>query len=237
MPRPLILLNADVETEGPLNILRTRLPAAYGDAVAESGGLPLAVSPTLPPGALREAVARADGVLFIGGADYPPAWYGEPAHPETREVHATRAAADRVLAEAALARRVPVFGICGGHQLLVLACGGRLIQHLPQAAAHTGNQRHAVAIRGGRILRDIFGEGRIDVNSYHHQAARPEAAGAGLIATARADDGTIEALEGSDPARFLLGVQWHPERMEEAHRRMLFGAFVRACAGERQSVR
>ncbi len=139
MPRPLILLNADVEPEGSRNTLRMRLPAAYGDAVAESGGLPLAVSSTLPPEALREAVARADGVLFIGGEDYPPAWFDEAKHPETRELHPVRAAADRVLAETALARRLPVFGICGGHQLLALACGGRLIQHLPQAAAHTDN--------------------------------------------------------------------------------------------------
>ncbi len=67
------------------------------------------------------------------------------------------------------------------------------------------------------------------MNSYHHQAASPEGTGAGLAVTARADDGTIEAFEGTAPTRFLLGVQWHPERMEEAHRRKLFGAFVRAC--------
>jgi putative glutamine amidotransferase len=229
MPRPLILLNADVEPEAPYDSLRVRLPAAYGDAVAESGGLPVVVSPTSPPAALRAAVAHADGVLFIGGRDYPPAWFGEPPHPETRELSPVRATADRILAEAALARPIPVFGVCGGHQLLVLACGGRLIQHLPQAAAHAGNRRHDITIRGGRILQEIFGAARIEVNSYHHQAACAEAWGGGLLVTARADDGVIEGVEGADPARFLLGVQWHPERMEEPHRRRIFGAFVEAC--------
>lgn len=233
MTPPLILLNSDVEPEGMHASLRVRLPAAYGDAVAEAGGVPLAVSPTLTPEVLRDAVARADGVLFIGGRDYPPAWFGEAPHPETNELHPARAAADRVLAEEALKRGIPVLAICGGHQLLTLACHGKLIQHLPQAAAHTNNQRHMVTIRGGRILRAIFGEGCLEVNSYHHQATSPQAIGEGLVVTALADDGTVEGLEGTGPARFLLGVQWHPERMEETHRRKMFGTFVEACAGNR----
>lgn len=229
MSRPIILLNSDVEPEGRLNSLRVRLPAAYVDAVADMGGLPVVVSPTLPPELLREQVARADGVLWIGGADYPPAWYGEAPQPETKEMHPVRAAADRILAQAALARQMPILAICGGHQLLNLACGGKLVQHLPQAAAHVGDTRHRVTIRGGRILRGLFGEGSIEVNSFHHQAVRPDAIGAGLVVTACADDGTVEALEGADPGRFVLGVQWHPERYEEGHRRKIFEAFVRAA--------
>ncbi|MFZ4396605.1 MAG: gamma-glutamyl-gamma-aminobutyrate hydrolase family protein [Kiritimatiellia bacterium] len=232
MARPVILLNGDVESEGLHATLRIRLPAAYVDAVAAAGGLPVVVSPTLPLELLREHVARCDGVLFIGGADYPPAWYGEAALAETKELHPVRAAADRELARAVLACDKPVLAICGGHQLLNLACGGKLIQHLPQAAAHVGNQRHGVTIRSGRRLRKIFGEGRIEVNSWHHQAADPQAIGQGLVVTARADDGTIEALEGMDPGRFLLGVQWHPERhADPEHRRKLFEAFVAAAAG------
>ena len=231
MPRPMILVNADVEAEGKFNSLRVRLPASYVDAVAESGGMPVVVSPTLPPELLREEVARCDGVLFIGGLDYPPSWFGETPHPETKEMHPVRAAADRILTEAALTRGLPILAICGGHQLLALACGGKLVQHLPQADAHINNQQHHVIIRGGRILRELFGEGRIEVNSYHHQAASPDAVGTGLVVTALADDGTIEGLEGADPQRFVLGVQWHPERMEEAHRRQIFEAFVRAAGG------
>jgi len=231
MTRPMIGVNSDVEAEGARGTLRIRLPAAYVDAVADGGGLPQVVSPTLPVDLLQEQVARCDGFLFIGGADYPAAWSGDAPHPETREMHPVRAAADRVLMQCALREGLPILAICGGHQLLNLVCGGALIQHLPQAEAHVGDTTHSVNICGGRLLREIFGEERIGVNSWHHQAVRPDAIGAGLVVTARTDDGIVEALEGTDPGRFLLGVQWHPERMEEAHRRKLFEAFVGACAG------
>ncbi|MEI8241948.1 MAG: gamma-glutamyl-gamma-aminobutyrate hydrolase family protein [bacterium] len=234
MSRPVILVNSDVDAEGPHGTRRVRLPAAYVDAVAAAGGLPVVVSPTLAPELLRQHLARCDGALFIGGQDYPPAWYGEAPQAETRELHPVRAAADRELARAALAGSKPILGICGGHQLLNIACGGRLVQHLPQADAHLGDRRHAVTIGGGRILRALFGEARVEVNSLHHQAAHPDAIGAGLVVTARADDGTIEALEGTDPRRFILGVQWHPERDADLDlRRKIFEAFVQAAAAHR----
>jgi len=230
MDHPLILVNSDVEPRSEPGARRIVLPATYVDAVAAAGGLPLVVPATLPPDRLRAAAARCDGALFIGGADYPPSWYGEAPQAELRPLHDVRAAADRVLAEAVLARDIPLLAICGGHQLLNLACGGRLIQHLPQAAAHAGPACHTVEIRGGRILRALFGEGRIDVNSSHHQAADPDGIGRGLVVTARAEDGTVEALEGTDPRRFVLGVQWHPERhADPEHRNRLFGAFVAAA--------
>ncbi len=233
MARPVILINSDVEPEGQRGTLRVRLPAAYVDAVAVAGGLPVIVSPTLAPELLRVHLARCDGVLFIGGQDYPPAWYGEAPHPETKELHPVRAAADRELARAALASDVPILAICGGQQLLNLTCSGKVVQHLPHAETHTGDKLHPVTIRGGRILRELFGEGRTEVNSYHHQAAHPDAIGKGLVVTALADDGTVEALEGTDPQRFVLGVQWHPERHYDLeHRKKIFEAFMRACAGE-----
>jgi len=230
--RPTILVNCDVEMDAVRNRQRLSLLAAYVDVVAEAGGRPVIVSPTLPLELLREQVDCCDGALFVGSAqDYPPAWYGEAPRPETQAMNPPRADADRELARTALARGLPVLGICGGHQLLNLACGGRLIQHLPQAAAHTGGKSHPIAIRGGRILRELFGEGRIEVNSWHHQAVPPDGLGQGLVATAFADDGTIEALEGTAPSRFLLGVQWHPERSPDPeHRRQLLGALIRAAA-------
>ena len=125
----------------------------------------------------------------------------------------------------------PILGICGGHQLINLAFGGRLIQHLPQAVAHTGGKSHPIDIRNGRILRELFGEGRLDVNSWHHQAVPLDGLGQGLVATAFADDGIVEALEGTDPSRFLLGVQWHPERSPDPeHCRQLLGALIQAAA-------
>jgi putative glutamine amidotransferase len=231
MARPVIGVNSDVEPEGKRGTLRVRLPAAYVDAIAAFGGLPQVVSPTLPAELLREQVARCDGFLFIGGADYPAAWSGVAQHAETREMHPVRAAADRVMIRTALQIGLPVLAICGGHQLLNLACGGSLIQHLPQAAEHVGDATHAVNFCGGRLLRGLFGCDRIEVNSWHHQAAHPDAIGAGLVVAARTDDGIVEALEGVDPSRFLLGVQWHPERIRDLdHRRRIFSAFVEAAA-------
>jgi len=187
--------------------------------------------PWLPPTLLREALARGDGVLFIGGQDYPSALYDELPHPQTEPLHAMRAASDLELFRAAFASPTPILGICGGHQLLNIACGGKLIQHLPQAEAHGGEKNHGVTIHGGRILRELFGEKRIEVNSHHHQAVDPDAIGRGLIVTARADDGVVEALEGTDSGRFLLGVQWHPERYHDLEqRRKIMAAFVAACA-------
>jgi len=229
MSRPAIAVNSDLELDAVRGMLRIQLLAPYIDAVVEAGGFPVIVPPTLPPELLREHVARCDGMLFIGGPDYPPGWYGETPLPETKELHAARAASDRELIRAALARAVPILAICGGHQLLNLVCGGKLIQHLPRAAAHIDGQRHQVTIRGGLLLREMFGESRIEVNSWHHQAVLPDAIGKGLVVTARADDGTIEALEGTNPGQFLLGVQWHPERhYDMEHRRRIFGAFIRA---------
>ena len=231
MSRPAIAINSDVEMDAPRGRLRVHLLASYIDAVAAAGGLPVIVSPTLSPELLREHVARCDGMLFIGGMDYPPAWYGETPQAATSEMHPMRAAADRELACAALARAdLPVLAVCGGHQLINLACGGRLIQDLPQAGAHGGGKRHDVTIRDGRILRALYGEGRLEVNSWHHQAVPPDGIGKGLVVTACADDGAIEALEGTDPGRFLLGVQWHPERNRELpHLQLIFDAFIQAA--------
>ena len=230
--RPTILVNCDVEMDPVRNLLRLSLLAAYVDVVAEAGGRPVIVSPTLPAGLLREQVACCDGALFVGSAqDYPPVWYGEAPHPRTQAMSLLRADADRELIHAALARGIPILGICGGHQLINLAFGGRLIQHLPQAVAHTGGKSHPIDIRNGRILRELFGDGRLDVNSWHHQAVPLDGLGQGLVATAFADDGIVEALEGTDPSRFLLGVQWHPERSPDPeHCRQLLGALIQAAA-------
>jgi len=228
-PLPVIGISSDLKLEE--GRLRVRVPVDYIDAVVEAGGLPLIIPATLPPELLREHVARCDGILFMGGEDYPPDWYGQTPHPKTQIMHPVRAAADRELMQAALSRGLPVLAICGGHQLLNIACGGTLIQHVENATEHGGSNVHTVTIRGGRILRKLFGEGPIQIISHHHQAVPDDGVGDGLIVTARADDGTIEALEGADPKTFLLGVQWHPERDREGqHRKTLFRAFVRASA-------
>ena len=247
---------------------RMAVGAAYVDAVREAGGWPVLV-PAVPEEAdLRERVEEVEGFVFIGGADYPSFLFSEPPHPKVNLMHERRWNTDILLARLALERRIPVLGICGGCQLLCIACGGKIIQHLPGADAHLKADAQEVEIVGGRILRQLFGLGRITVNSYHHQAVDPAAPGRGLEVAARAADGTVEAIEGTAhwasqeeedrglrgsrgcgsrgkapekhtasvscgaADRFLLGLQWHPERMKnEEHRRKIFGAFVEAAGG------
>jgi len=213
----------------------------YVDAVHEAGGLPLLVPCFTDEALLREYVDMADAVLFVGLNDYPPELYREPRRIETQvkttEGYRRHAASNMILARLVLEeRRMPALGICAGPQLFTIALGGKLIQHIPTAEDHIAHsairdKEHAVEIRGGRVLSGLFGRGRITVNTNHHQAPDPQFLGTGLQATAYADDGVVEAVESTDD-RFILGVQWHPERIRDAeHRKKVFGAFVEA-AGE-----
>jgi len=224
--RPTIGLNLDVTTDGwP----RMGLPVAYVDSILEAGGRPRLIACVNDEALLGEEVNAVDAFLFVGGADYPASIYGEPTHPKA--MHGRRAAVDLLLAGIVLRRELPVLGICGGCQLLNIACGGALVQHLDRAEAHQDGTQHEVELVAGSRLARIYGAARICVNSYHHQGADPTAVGRDLVITARADDGTVEAVE-STGSRFLVGVQWHPERLDEAHRRRIFGALIAAARGE-----
>jgi putative glutamine amidotransferase len=224
--RPTIGINMDVTADG---WLRMGLPVSYPDAVLEAGGRPRLVPAIEDERLLRDEVDGVDAFLFMGGPDYPPSLYGEPPHEKANPMHERRAAVDMLIAGLVLRRGIPVLGICGGCQLLNIAMGGKLVQHLDRAEAHAGGQRHEVELVPGSRLARIFGTDRIAVNSYHHQAADPAAIGRDLVVTARADDGTVEAVESTGP-RFLVGVQWHPERLDEDHRGLIFGALVAAAA-------
>ena len=215
-----------------------RISGAYADCVIAAGGFPLMVPCHYDPGILEQYIEMADGFVFTGGPDYPPRYYGARRGPRARLMNARRAKVDLYLAKAALARKLPALGICAGNQLLNIALGGKLLQHLPNAADHqSGKQKngrreavkHAVEITGGRILRRLFGRRKIIVNSYHHQAAAPAALGAGLEAAALAGGGVIEALE-SVRLPFVLGLQWHPERMPwRGHAEKIFYALIQAA--------
>lgn len=223
--RPTIGINMDVTADG---WLRMSLPTAYADAVVEAGGRPRPIACVNDAALLGGEVDGVDAFLFVGGADYPAAIYGEPTHPEAVPMNGRRADVDLLLAGMAMRRGIPILGICGGCQLLSIACGGKLVQHLDRADAHRNGTRHEVELGTGSRLERIFAASRIGVNSFHHQAVQPAAPGRGLAITARADDGTVEAIESTGP-RFLLGVQWHPERLDEAHRRLIFGALIAAA--------
>jgi gamma-glutamyl-gamma-aminobutyrate hydrolase PuuD len=199
------------------------VPASYVRAVERAGGVPVLV----PPGAsYDETLDRIDGLIFSGGSDLDPDLYDADAHPETDGVIRERDDFELGLMQAALARDVPLLAICRGSQVLNIALGGDLEQHVPdRTGADTHKETpgvfadHDVAIDAGTRLGAILGE-RHDVKSHHHQGFGR--VGDGLRVSAHAPDGTPEGLE--DPTRrFTLGVLWHPEEGEDM---ALFEALV-----------
>jgi putative glutamine amidotransferase len=234
--RPLIGITLDSEAPGgwsryPWYALRQN----YAAAVAEAGGLPVA----LPHDADLAAdwLDRLDALIVTGGAfDIDPAMYGQSDRHETVVLKEGRTAAELALLRGALARDKPVLGICGGEQLMAVALGGTLIQHIPESIpdslAHEQKTRHdepghPVAVAAGSRLARITGAARMMVNTSHHQAVRD--AGPGVLVNAVAPDGVVEGIE--DPRyRFCLGVQWHPEFHTDPGDARIFRALVEACA-------
>jgi putative glutamine amidotransferase len=209
------------------------IPLDYVDAVERSGGRALVVPPAEDDA--HETLDILDGIIFSGGADVDPAHYGAEPHPETDDPQTRRDAGELALLEGALERDMPVLAICRGLQLLNVAKGGDLIQHLPEAVGNDGHKQipgefthHPVEVepesRLGAIVRAAA-----PVTSHHHQAIGK--LGDGLLECAWAADGTLEALEDPD-RRFVVGVQWHPEAGED---HALFEALVAEARAYRES--
>jgi putative glutamine amidotransferase len=206
----------------------------YADAIAAAGGLPFSLSHHASLAA--EILDNLDGLVVTGGAfDVDPNLYGDATKHDTVRLKEGRTAAELALVTGALARNMPVLGICGGQQLLAVALGGTLIQHIPDSIANAlaheqPNPRHepghAVAITPNTLLHRIVGAGSMHVNSSHHQAVATP--GARARVNAIAPDGVIEGIEDSDH-RFALGVQWHPEFLIDQGDRKIFDAFIAAC--------
>ena len=222
------------------------LPSAanYVDRIRDLGIEPI----TLWPGDASEH-DRIDGLVLAGGVDVDPALYGEAAHPETEPPNPERDRHEIDLVRLAMARGVPVLAICRGHQVLNVALGGSLLQHI-EGDEHRSFEEdgqfvsrwHAVEITAGSRLAAIYGRRAMEVNSRHHQGVTVERVAPTLRATAFSPDGLVEGLETIDGS-WVLGVQWHPER-PELHRpgyregsRPLFEAFVAAAADRRLSAR
>ncbi len=232
--RPVIGITLDAEQPGgyskyPWYAVR----ANYADAIAGAGGLPIAL-PHDP--SLAEAyLARIDALVVTGGAfDVDPTLYGEADRHATVTLKEGRTAAELALVKGALARNMPVLGICGGQQLLAVALGGTLIQHIPDAIHgalehEQTNPRHeaghSIAITPGTKLHQIVGGTEMQVNSAHHQAVRDP--GPRAVVDAVAPDGVIEGIE-DDSYRFCLGVQWHPEFLIDPGDRRIFDALIAA---------
>jgi gamma-glutamyl-gamma-aminobutyrate hydrolase PuuD len=233
--RPIVGITSYAETArwGVWEAPAALIPLAYVRAVEAAGGRPLLVPPSTD--GVEETLDALDGLLLSGGADLDPESYGAEAHPETNGVRPERDRAELVLLEAALARDMPVLAVCRGSQVLNVARGGDLVQHLPEVL---GSERHketpgVVADHGVKILpdtklHDVIGT-HAPVKSHHHQGYGR--LGEGLRESARAEDGTVEAIE--DPSRrFALGVLWHPEEGEDA---ALFEALVEEARRYREA--
>jgi putative glutamine amidotransferase len=237
MSRPLIGLTTYAEQArfGLQDTFSAVLPLAYVHAVHASGGRAVLITPDDPD---ADVLERLDGIMFTGGSDVDPGLYGAVPEPKTR-VRPERDAAELLLLRAALATDLPVLGICRGMQLMAVAYGGRLHQHLPDVLGHENHRPalsgpdkfgyHPVNLAPGSLARKILGES-LTVNSYHHQGVADPGR---LVLTGWCPgDDLIEVVE--DPNReFTLAVQWHPEDTEDFR---VFRALVEA-AGEHRARR
>jgi putative glutamine amidotransferase len=237
MRRPLIGLTAYAQQVqyGHNDVMAGMLPMTYVKAVHATGGRAVLITPDDPDVDVLESL---DGILFSGGGDVDPAFWGAQRHPKTN-IDPARDASEMVLMEAALAMDLPVLGVCRGMQLMAVAGGGSLHQHLPDVIGSQRHQaepgtdplaadaaaygRHDVVVEPGSRAYDLLGP-RLTVNSFHHQAV--DDPGRFTPTGWCPDDGVIEIME--DPGRaFTLGVQWHPERSADLR---LFAALTEAAA-------
>jgi putative glutamine amidotransferase len=237
MKRPVIGLTLDYETGGGFsNLPWYAIRENYCAAIARAGGLPMLLphEPEQAP-AYLDAI---DGLLVTGGAfDVDPALFGAGNRHKTVTTKDRRTAFELGVTRGALERDMPLLGICGGQQLLNVALGGTLIQHIPDeiAGALPHEQRnprdeagHIVRVAKGTLLHRVTEMEEMPVNSAHHQAVKDVATG--IVIDALAPDGVVEGIE--DPRRrFCLGVQWHPEYAISKGDEAIMAAFVRAAAG------
>ena len=234
--RPVIGLTTYLEQakQGVWDVRAAFLPQQYFDAVTASGGIAVLLPPQPGPDAAAAAVLDGlDGLILTGGLDVDPALYGAERHPLTDPARPDRDAWELALYRGAEARRMPVLAICRGLQLVNVARGGTLHQHLPEAL---GTERYRIGggvfatnevqIDDGSRLAGLVGTDALAVHSYHHQGI--DRLGDGLVASARTDDGLVQAFE-SEGEQYLVGVQWHPEENLE-DRRLFAGLVAEASA-------
>ncbi|MFI0511156.1 gamma-glutamyl-gamma-aminobutyrate hydrolase family protein [Streptomyces sp. WSLK1-5] len=233
--RPLIGVTVGRDVPDRPSVLR--LTENYVHALTNSGAIPVVITTGLDTAAILTLVERVDGLLLPGGVDAPdphPRHYGEETQPAT-VVDENLDALEIVAINRATRLGMPILGVCRGCQILNVALGGSLIQHLqPGTVNHLPHlpldfQTHELRLTAGSRLATSAGEELVRVNSLHHQAIARTATTLRVVGTA--EDGVVEAVESTDPDQWIVGVQYHPEELlhQPAHRR-LFDDFVTACA-------
>ena len=255
--RPIIGLNMSMDIIDKYEKYGLLVPISYVDAVAGAGGVPLCLPPCEDFTTLNALLPLIDGIVLIGGDDYWPDHFGGHPQPEDELMPKRRDRFDMELAKWALHKTaLPILGICGGHQLISIAQGGALVQdiktewaipagssYIPHSRKERGvedlNFRHPVRLEEGRLAAravNMPAGGLLMTNSSHHQAVHPQKIGADLYASAWSQDSVIEAIEPSKGSpwflsgRFILGVQWHPEQMQdEEPQQNIFRALIEAA--------
>jgi putative glutamine amidotransferase len=212
------------------------LGTQYVRAVERAGAAAVLLSPAHEEAALDRVLGLLDGLVLSGGEDIDPSRYGQPPHPALGETTPERDAMEIHVLEDGVRRGLPVLAICRGIQLLNVARGGTLFQDLDaqrpgpiehRQKATVDRMWHDVTIERGSLLAAAIGAASVEVNSFHHQGI--DRLGRGLRAVAWAGDGLIEGVEDTE-GRWILGVQWHPERGESAASAPLFAALARAAS-------
>ncbi len=215
--KPLIGINTDFRSGKKDSPAFTYLSAGYHDCVYRAGGIPVMIPPLENEHDMNCVLDMLQGFVLVGGADLDPRRDGFMLHPSVRLMDSRRETADRLLARLIAERRMPVFGIGVGMQLLNISQGGNLFLHvtedLPGAVPHKDpqdpNHRHGLEVAPGSLMERVYGDGEIRVNSMHHMALDEIAAG--FAVTARCPDGVVEAIESEMPDWFAIGTQFHPE--------------------------
>ena len=208
------MTSLDRDVPSGLGVMRSAtVHHRFGEFIADAGGVPVFADHHADPIALAE---RVDAVVINGGGDVAPERYGAAAHARTCDVEEQRDEFEIELVRAAARYGMPVLGICRGIQLVNVALGGTLVQHVPDAVGEEHMRRdvwdrrvHDVDLHAGSLLAELYGRDRLGVNTLHHQAVDRPAPG--LRIAAWAPDGTIEGVEAPEGA--IIGIQWHPELM------------------------
>ena len=255
--RPIIGLNMSMDTIDKYEKYGLLVPISYVDAVADTGGVPLCLPPCEDFTTIHAMLPLIDAIILIGGDDYWPDHFAGHPQPEDELMPKRRDRFDLELAKWALHKTaLPILGICGGHQLVSIAQGGALVQdirtewdvpvgssYIPHSRKERGDEepnfRHRVQLEKGSLAAraiNMPAGGVIMTNSSHHQAVDPRKIGTHLCASAWSEDGVIEAMEPAEGSpweisgRFILGVQWHPEQMQEVEpHRNIFRALIEAA--------
>jgi putative glutamine amidotransferase len=217
LSKPLIGVNADYRAAQGKQPAFSVVTAGYYDNIIRAGGIPIVIPPLGTEDDIHAVLDRLDGVLLCGGADLDPQRDGFVLHPAVKPMDERREIFDRMLCRLVCERRIPVFGIGVGMQLINVTLGGNLFLHIPEdvpdALPHKDpqdpNHRHGLIIAAGSIMERVYGDGEIRVSSRHHMAIDELAPN--FRVTAKCADGVIEAIESTDPEWFAMGTQFHPE--------------------------